>query len=157
MLHRDLATAQQALESADKFGPFEPWFFMEVASVEIIMIIAFAFAVIKSSINRKSLEDHAWWLISTVFIIMMPALGRGIQSVYVSVHIDKWPAINIMTPLYFTQILIIALVLISAKKYGKLNHPATYLAVGVNLFTCFLQPIGKSEVVQTFLETVIKG
>lgn len=157
MLHRDLNAGHLSLESPDRFGPFEPWFFMGVASVEIVMIIAFGFAVIKSIIHRKSMEDHAWWLISTVFIIMMPALGRGIQNVYVGINIDKWPAIDIMTPLYFTQILIIGLVLLSAKKYGKLNHPATYLAVVVNLFTCLLEPIGKSETVQTFLEAMIKG
>ena len=157
MMHRDIVTTQNALQMPERFGPFEPWFFFGVASVEIPMIIAFGFAVIKSILNRKKLEDHAWWLISTVFIIMMPALGRGIQNIYVGMNISDWPNIDIMAPIYFTQIIILGLILLTAWKYRKLKHPGTYLAVGVNLYTCFLEPIGKSELIQTFLETVIKG
>lgn len=157
MLHRDIVTTQNALEMPDRFGPFQPWFFFGVAAVEIPMILAFGFAVIKSIINRKKLEDHSWWLISTVFIIMMPALGRGIQNVYVGMNIKDWPDIDIMAPLYLTQFLIIGLTLLTAKKYGKLRHPATYLAVGINLYTCLLEPLGKSESIQTFLTTILKG
>lgn len=157
MMHRDLVTVQNAMEFPDRFGPFEPWFFYGVASVEIPMIIAFGYAVIKSILKRKQLEDHAWWLISTVFLIMMPALGRGIQNVYIGMNIKDWPAIDIMAPLYLTQIIIIGLTLLAAWKYKKLKHPATYLIVGINIYTCFLEPLGKSQVVQTFLETFIKG
>ncbi|RIA09224.1 hypothetical protein OE09_1053 [Flavobacteriaceae bacterium MAR_2010_72] len=157
MMHRDLVTTQRALELADRFGPFEPWFFFGVAAVEIPMIIGFGFAVIMSIIHRKRLEDHAWWLISTVFIIMMPALGRGIQNVYVGLHIKDWPAIDIMAPIYLTQMIIIGLILLAAWHYKKLKHPATYLAIGINVYTCFLEPLGRSETIQTFLETVIKG
>ncbi len=157
MMHRDIVTTQNALEMPDQFGPFQPWFFFGVAAVEIVMILAFGWAVIKSILHRKQIEDHSWWLISTVFIIMMPALGRGIQGLYVGLNIGQWPNIDIMVPLYFTEILIIAMVILAAWKYEKLKHPATYLAVCVNLFNCFLEPLGKSETVQLFLETIIKG
>ena len=157
MMHRDIVTTQNALEMPDRFGPFQPWFFFGVAAVEIVMILAFGYAVIKSILHRKQIEDHSWWLISTVFIIMMPALGRGIQGVYVGMNIEQWPNIDIMMPLYFTEMLIVGMVLLAAWKYDKLKHPATYLAVGINLFNCFLEPLGKSETVQVFLETIIKG
>jgi hypothetical protein len=62
-----------------------------------------------------------------------------------------------MAPIYFTQFIIIGLVLFAAWKYDKLKHPATYLAVGVNIYTCFLEPLGRSEMIQTLLNTVIKG
>ena len=103
------------------------------------------------------MEDHAWWLISTVFIIIMPALGRGIQNVYVDLNIKDWPDINIMIPIYFTQVLVISMLFFAAWKYNKLQHRATYLALGVNLFIFILEPIGKSEAMQSFLKTVIKG
>ncbi len=157
MLNRDIVTTQKALETPERFGPFQPWFFFGVAAVEIVMMIAFGFAVIKSILQRKQLENHSWWLISTVFIIMMPALGRGIQNVYVDMHIKEWPNVNIILPLYFTQVFIIVLLLLGAWKYGKLKHPATYLAMGVNLFIFLLEPIGKSENVQLFLKAMIKG
>lgn len=157
MLHRDLAVAQLALEMPDRFGPFQPWFFFGVAAVEIVMIIAFGYAIIKSILHRKQLENHAWWLISTVFIIIMPALGRGIQNLYVDMHISDWPDINIMIPIYFTQLLIIGILYLAAWKYGKLKHPATIVAAGVNLFIFFLEPLGRSETIQLFLKTIIKG
>ena len=157
MMNRDIVTTQKALESPDSFGPFQPWFFFGVAAVEIVMMTAFGYAIIRSIIDRKEIESHAWWLISTVFIIMMPALGRGVQNVYVGMHRKEWPNINIMIPIYYTQVLIAGMLLFGAWKYGKLKHPATYLAIAVNLFILFLEPIGKSGTVQLFLKSVIKG
>lgn len=157
MMNRDIVTAQKGMEMPEQFGPFQPWFFFGVAAVEIVMMTAFGFAVIKSIIHRKQIENHSWWLISTVFIIMMPALGRGIQNVYVRMHIKEWPNINIIIPIYFAQVLIIGMLLIGAWKYRKLKHPATYLALAVNLFIFLLEPIGKLESVQQFLKALIKG
>lgn len=157
MMHRDIVTTQNSLQMPDRFGPFEPWFFFGVAAVEIPMIIGFGIAVINSILKRKQLDDHAWWLISTVFIVMMPALGRGIQNIYVDRNINDWPNIDIMIPIYFTQLIIISLVILAAWKYGKIKHPGTFLAVGVNLYTCLLEPLGRSDIIQTFLKTVIKG
>jgi hypothetical protein len=157
MLHRDIATTERFMLAPEDFGPFEPWFFFGVAAVEIVMMAAFGFAIIKSIIHRKQLENHAWWLISTVFIIMMPALGRGIQNIYVGIHIEEWPAIDIMAPIYLCNALILLLILLAAWKYAKLKHPATWLALGVNLFNMLLEPLGKSEEVQQFLLMFIKG
>jgi hypothetical protein len=157
MMHRDIVTTQLAAKDPGRFGPFQPWFFFGVAAVEIVMMAAFGFAIIKSIIHRKQLENHAWWLISTVFLIMMPALGRGIQNVYVGMHIKEWPNIDIMFPLNITQGIIIALILLGAWKYGKLKHPATWLALAVNIFIFLMEPLGRSETVQSFLKMMIKG
>lgn len=156
MMGRDITTTQKAVESPDQFGPFQPWFFFGVAAVEIVMMTAFGFAVIKSIIHRRQVENHAWWLITTVFLIMMPALGRGIQSAYVGMQIKNWPVIDIMLPLYITQFLIIGMILLGAWKYDKMKHPATYLALFVNLFILLLEPIGRSEQVQALLIKFIK-
>lgn len=157
MMFRDIATADRSAELRDAFGPFESWFFLGVAAVEIPMILGFGYAVIMSIKHRKNLESHAWWLITTVFIIMMPALGRGIQGFYVFLNLDDWPNIDIMSPVYFTQGLIILMIVLAALKFKKLKHPATWLAVIINIYTCFLEPLGKSEAVEVFLRTMIKG
>lgn len=156
MMSRDIVNAQTADQMRERFGPFEGWFFMGVAAVEIVMIAAFGYAVIKSIVHRKNLEDHAWWLIASVFIIIMPAVGRGIQNIYVGMHISEWPRIDIMLPLYFTQGLIIGTILLVAWKYSTLRHPATRLAVAINFFILFLEPIGRSQTVQHFLIAIIK-
>jgi hypothetical protein len=157
MLNRDLVNATNADAMRERFGPFESWFFMGVAATEFVMIIAFGYAVLKSIIDRKKVEDHAWWLIATVFIIMMPALGRGVQNVYVGMHRTEWPAIDIVIPLYIAQILIMTMIVVTAIKYDKLKHPATFLAMGINIFNLFLEPMGRSEVVQNILKAMVKG
>ena len=157
MMNRDIVNAQNSAANSDQFGPFQPWFFLGVAAIEIVMMLAFGFAVLKGIIHRKNLENHSWWLISTVFIIMMPALGRGIQNVYVNLHSKNWPNIDIMQPIYYTEIIIIVLLFLCALKYKKLSHPATYLALSVNLFNCLLVPLGKSDMIQEFLKNIIKG
>lgn len=156
MLQRDIASAENALAFPERFGPFEPWFFYGVIVVEIVMISAFGYAVIMSIIHRKRLEVHAWWLITTVFLIMMPALGRGVGFVQMLLYRDDFPNLDIMKPLFITQGIIMAMLLLAAWKYKKYKHPATYLAVFVIVFTCFLEPIGRTEWVQTILKTLIK-
>jgi hypothetical protein len=157
MMFRDVTNAQTSAAMPDRFGPFQPWFFYGVAIVEIVMMTAFGYAVIKSIIDRKNTEDHAWWLISSVFIIMMPALGRGVQNIYVQMHIKEFPNIDILIPIYFAEALIVGMLLVAAWRYGKLRHGATYLAVAVNVFNAFIGPLGKSEALQSFIKAMIKG
>jgi len=157
MLHRDIMSADRALVERQQFGPFEPWFFLGVAAVEIVMMTAFGYAVIKSIIHRKEIEHHSWWLISTVFLIMMPALGRGVQFVYIGMNAASWPHVDIMLPLYVCQAMILGMIVFAAWKVGTLRHPATYLALAVNVFVLFLEPLGRSAAVQAFIRGIIKG
>ena len=157
MLHRDIATVERTLAEPERFGPFQGWFFYGVAAVEIVMMVAFGYAVIMSIIHRKEIENHSWWLISTVFLIMMPALGRGVQLAYVTLNAQHMPNVDIMFPLYLTQFIILGLVGFSAWKFGTLRHPATYLAVAVNAFIFLLEPLGRSAAVQAFLRALLKG
>jgi hypothetical protein len=119
------------------------------------MMTAFGFAVIKSILHRKEIENHSWWLISTVFLIMMPALGRGVGFLWIALNADKIAAL--MVTLYITQVIILSLVVAAAWRFGTLRHPATYLAIVVNVFIFFLEPIGRSLSVQHFLQSVITG
>jgi hypothetical protein len=157
MMHRDIKSAEDSLADPARFGPFQPWFFYGIAAVEIVMIVAFGYAVIKSIIHRKEIENHSWWLISTVFIIMMPALGRGLGFVSFVLQSDRMPNVDIMPPLYITEVIIIGMLLLGAWKFNTLKHPATLLALAVNLFNCLLEPLGRSESVQMALRALIKG
>jgi hypothetical protein len=148
---------ERAAELVDRFGPFEPWFFYGVAAVEIVMMTAFGVAVVQGIVHRKELESHAWWMVSTVFLIMMPALGRGVQNFYVGLHRAEMPNVDIMFPIYPTQLAIVGVLLLAAWRFAKLRHPATWLAVGVNLFTLLAEPIGRSPEVQHLLKAAIRG
>lgn len=157
MLHRDVNNADLAIAQPERFGPFQDWFFLGVAAVEIVMMVAFGYAVIMSIVHRKKIEDHSWWLISSVFLILTPALGRGVQNVWVMLHLQQMPNVDIMFPLYIAQLIILALTGFSAWKFGTFRHPATYLAIGVNLFNFLLEPLGRSPGVQAFLRSIQKA
>lgn len=157
MMHRDILSAQASLADPQRFGPFQPWFFYGVAAIEIVMMVAFGYAVIMSIIHRKEIENHSWWLISTVFLIMMPALARGVQFVWIGINFASFPNIDIMTPVYIGQAILLGMIAASAWKFGTLRHPATYLAVAVNLFIFLLEPLGRSATVEAFLKALIKG
>ncbi|MFO1051109.1 MAG: hypothetical protein U1F36_02700 [Planctomycetota bacterium] len=128
-----------------------------MAAVEIVMMVAFGVAIVMSILRRKQVEDHAWWLVSTVFLIMMPALGRGLQNVPVALHAADWPDVDIMAPLHLCQALILSMIAVAAWHFGKLGHPATWFAIGVNLFVLLLEPIGRSQAFQGFLGALIHG
>ena len=155
-LHRDIANAELSAKMRDQFGPFEPWFFYGIAAVEFVMMSAFIFAVIQAILHRRSLADHAWWLISTVFIIMMPSLGRGVGVLWPYIFGRDDPRVATY-PVYLTAAVIIGLLLWAAKRYGRLNHPATWVALGANLFNLLFEPLGKWEWLQGVLRMMIKG
>jgi hypothetical protein len=155
-LHRDIVSAEQSLQMQDRFGPFEPWFFYGIAAIELVMMTAFIVAVIQAIRHRRSMHDHAWWLISTLFIIMMPALGRGLQFIWPAL-IGAFDASVVTAPLYLANAIIIGMLLWAARRYGRFNHPATWLAVGVNLFNFLLVPLGKWSTMQEILKMMIKG
>jgi hypothetical protein len=156
MLHRDMATAERTLQFPERFGPLGPWFFYGVAVVEIVLMAAFVYAVLQSIVHRKETEQHAWWLVSTVFIIMMPALGRGLQLAWFRIA-GFGPETDAMAPIYVSVLVIIALTFWGARRYGRINHPATYVAVGANLFVFLMEPLGRSEALQAILRTVVRG
>lgn len=155
-LHRDIANAENSAQMREQFGAFEPWFFYGIAVMELVMMSAFIVAIVQSIRFRRSVEDHAWWLISTVFIIMMPSLGRGVGVLWVAITGPNDPA-AVTYPIYATSVAIIALLYWAAHRYGRFNHPATWLALGVNLLNLLFEPLGKWTWMQDALRMLIKG
>lgn len=121
------------------FGePFTSDFFYGIVLVELIMMGAFAVAVIMAILHRKSIDDHVIWLVSTIFYIMMPGLGRGIESIMFAFYGPfAWLALAICS------VLIIVTLLIIGWRFKKITHPAILLGVCVNIPTFFVYWIGQ--------------
>lgn len=157
-LNRDIGYADFVLANPSAIGPFDAWFFMGIMYAEIILISAFIAAVIMAVIKRKTLQDHAWWLVSTVFIVMFPAMGRGLQALFIAVYgFDPAIDIVVMPPIYIGQVIIIAMTLCAAAYLKVLRHPATYLAVAANLAVFLMEPLGRSEFLDALARTLIKA
>ncbi|MEM1081095.1 MAG: hypothetical protein AAGH65_05890 [Pseudomonadota bacterium] len=156
MLNGTLELTVVSAEHPDRFGPFTPDFFYGIVIGEMVMALVFMLALIMGILRRKDFENHAWWLTATAFIIMMPALGRGIQNLWIGLHIEQWPSIDVMTPLLISQALIIGLTLAAAWKYEQLKHPATWWAIVVNANILVAFELGKLDMVQQLLNAVIR-
>jgi len=157
-LNRDIVYANFVRDNPGGIGPFEPWFFFVIMLTEIVLISSFIIAVLMAVIQRKSTKDHAWWLVSTVFILVMPALARGLQAVWIAIYgFSPEVDIVVMPPLYLSQVLIIVMTLGAAKWFAQLKHPATWLAVGANATLFVMEPIARTPEVQEFLRMVVKA
>lgn len=155
-LNRDIVYANFIRDNPGGIGPFEPWFFFMIMLSEIVLISAFIASVMMAIVKRKSMEDHAWWLASTVFILVMPALARGLQGVWIGIYgFDPETTNVVMQPIYLSQVIIIAMTLVAASWLGKLRHPATFLAVGANAAVFAMEPISKVAAVQEFFRMII--
>lgn len=155
-LFRDIVFANSVRDSPQDWGPFEPWFFFWIMQSEMLLITAFAVAVGMAIVTRKSPEDHGWWMASTAFILIMPALGRGMQNLWIMAYgfvPENKAAMDV--PLYLCQAIIIAMTLLFAWRFGKLRHPATVLAIVASAGMILLQPLAQSPAVQGFWRSFI--
>ena len=87
---------------------------------------------------------------------MMPSLGRGLGVLWGMVFGKGDPG-QVTYPIYLTTAIILALLFWAARRYGRVNHPATWLAPGVNLFNLLFEPLGRWEWLQGVLRLMIKG
>ncbi|MEL6529761.1 MAG: hypothetical protein AAFQ27_07350 [Pseudomonadota bacterium] len=155
-LNRDIFYANFARDNAGEIGPFTEWFFFQVMMMEMLLISGFVIAILMAIVKRKSVEDHAWWMASTAFLLMMPALGRGLQGVWFAIHGFSVDLTSVLTiPVYICQAIIIGLCLVFAWRLGKLRHPATWIAVGANAALFVMEPIARSPAVQAFWRALI--
>ena len=154
MLMGDMRNAA-LIEQNPNSSNLTPEFLYGVVVIEIILTAAFIGAIIQAILKRKDYEEHAWWLISSLFFMMMPAVGRGFFFVMAVIKGGLFD-VPLYVPNNIAVALIIAMLLFFAWKYKKLKHPATWIGVVINAITLFHEAIGSSETVQAILKALIK-
>lgn len=158
VLFTGLSILDIPLKLADAFDPNKTGppvsFYYGTLIVEFVSILLFGYAVIKSIIHRKNVEEHSWWLIITGFFMMSPALGRGMILLF-----RKIMSPENFKPIYVfvsSEIIYLALLLVVASKFRKLKHQATIIGIVLILIRFLRVPMGTSETVQEFLRALIK-
>ena len=87
---------------------------------------------------------------------MMPALARGLQSIWIGLYgFDPDITNVVMEPIYLAQVIIIVMTLVAAGLLKRLTHPATLLAVGVNAAVFLMEPMGRSDWLENVLRAII--
>lgn len=136
----------------NRAGPPQSFYYSTLIA-EFFSMVAFAYAVAQGIIQRHNLQNHSWWLIASVFYMIVPALGRGM--------IIFWRAIlppENFSPVYVftsTEVIYLILFFTFAIKFGKIKHWATILGVLLVVIRFISRPLGASQFVQEFLNDLI--
>ncbi|MEM6700990.1 MAG: hypothetical protein AAF599_21490 [Bacteroidota bacterium] len=108
----------------------------------------------QSIIHRHRLLDHSWWLIASLFYMMMPALGRGMIVLARATVPEEY--LSPMIPLVGAELVYVGLFMLFAVKFGKVKHLATWIGLSLVVLRFFRFPIGSIESLQNFFHQVIK-
>lgn len=132
--------ASAALENSANH-PIAPTFFRYgVSFFDLVAITGFGVSVIIAIARSRNLDDHAIWMISTVFWALMPALARlALVPLLMTGNVTNFANIAMaVTPLILISIVILMVWL-------KRAHPALIAAFIGNLTTYLIKPLGHSE------------
>ena len=134
MLPNTVGLGRFAEADPSPLAPFTPEFFYAIAISEFVLGVVFLFAIYKAIIHRHSKFRHASWLMATAFIMMNPAVGRGVQNASIALNgFDNYFVEIVVIPALISAAIIIGTYLTIAARHGVLRHPATILTVLVNL------------------------
>ena len=103
--------------------------------VDVILVPGFVFAVIMAIINSKRADDHARWMISTVFWVVSPGLFRVL---FIPAFMMGVKDFDTAAPIMLAICGIVNLLILGVLMYrAKRAHPA-YLAAALGSLVFFL-------------------
>lgn len=115
-------------------------FFYGISFGDLVAIVGFAFAVVFGLLNRRRLDDHAAWMVSSVLWVLPPALARlMILPVGLVVGFEGLTFIKV---LYITMPLLLLVLGYLAVRFRF--HPAMVWVFIGNLSFLLVEPVGNS-------------
>lgn len=132
------AMAQEASGEISAIAP--PFFLYGVSLFDFVSIIGFGTSVIIAMMKSKQLDDHAIWMISTVFWALMPALARmALIPMFMLGQITHFANVAMLT----TPLILLAIIAVMIKL--KKVHIALVITGVANLLSFIIVPLGKSD------------
>ncbi|WP_424964384.1 hypothetical protein [Ekhidna sp.] len=144
------AMAQEASGQLSQIAP--PFFLYGVSLFDFVAIAGFGVSVIIAIKKSRNVDDHALWMISTVFWALMPALAR--MALIPLVFLDNITHFANMAMLT-TPLIILSLVVVMFRV--KKAHPALIAAGIANLLSFVIIPLGKADWWISFVQTFFKS
>ena len=130
-----------AQELSGQESPIAPPFFLYGVSLfDFVAIVGFGVSVIIAIITSKQIDDHAIWMISTVFWALMPAFARlALIPMFMMGQLTNFANLAMITTVPILIVLVIIMVKI------KRAHPALIAAGIANLLSFAIIPLGRSN------------
>ena len=134
---------------------FPPSFFYGLVFTETIQVLGFGLAVIMAVINSKKADEHAIWMVSTLFFGFMPAWARFVMFPLLFLDeqrqwMDAQTCLNIGIPIFILVVVLIGY------RLKKLKHPAIVLSIIFIFIMLFTMPIGELEWYQKLITRIMK-
>jgi len=130
---------------------FPAEFFYGLTFTETLAMIGFAVSVAMAIIKSKVADEHATWMLGTVFFGFMPAwLRLSMFPVFAfGIEISTTSALMISIPIF------VAVILYVGYRIGKLRHPMILASAGVTILMVFTSYIGGLEWYQEFVTNLM--
>ena len=115
-------------------------------------MIGFAISVCMAIIKSKVPDEHAIWMLGTVFFGFMPAWLRlsMFPAFAFDIEMSTTTALMISVPIF------VAVILFVGHKIGKLTHPVILASAGVTVLMISTSYVGGFEWYQEFVTNLMK-
>lgn len=127
-------------------------FLYGITFFDLVTIGAFAVCIVMAVIRSKQLDDHAIWMVATVFCILGPALARMMVVPVGLVH--GFEELTFIKVLYVSQPIMMAVIAFAAWRL-KNFHPALVLAFVVNATGFLVEWIGNNAWWRSLCDAVL--
>jgi uncharacterized membrane protein len=129
-------------------------FLYGITFFDLITIAAFAVCIVMAIVRSKQLDDHAVWMIATVYCILGPALAR--MMVFPLVMVYGFENLTFIEVLYYSQPIMMAVIAFTAWRL-KNYHSALILAFTVNAGGFLVEWTGNNAVWRSLCDSLFLG
>lgn len=144
------ANIQNAVDGVSN-GFVSPAFFYGITFFDVITVLGFVVSVAMAMLRSKQLDNHAIWMLSTVYWIVAPAFARLMALPVIMIHgmegLTFFKVIFMVTP-----IILVAIVVTMWRL--KNWHPALILALIANALIYVSEYMGNAPWWQTFTQAL---
>lgn len=127
-------------------------FLYGITFFDVTTIIAFAVCIVMAILRSKQLDNHAIWMVSTVYCILGPALARMLVRPVGWLY--GFEELTFIEVLYFSQPIMMAVIAFTAWRLKNL-HPALVLAFTVNAAGFLVEWVGNNSVWRSICDSLL--
>ena len=131
---------------------FPAEFFFGLTLTETLAMVGFAVSVIMAIVKSKIPEEHATWMLGTVFFGFMPAWLRlsMFPAFAFDIEMSTTAALSVSIPIF------VAVILYVGYRIGKLRHPMVLASVVVTILMIATSYVGGLDWYQAFVTDLMK-
>ena len=126
-------------------------FLYGVTFFDLVSVLAFSACIIMATLRSRQMDDHAMWMIASVYTILAPAFGR--LMIFPLAMIMGFENLTFIKVLLISTPMVLAFILITAWRFKQL-HPALIFAFIVTLAGFVVGPVGRSEAWRAICDVV---